>query len=175
MIIDSCDSKTRIETSANHAIPLSARLSEPSMDGSTLVFSCVNNTAFTLSRAACCDFGNLSSLPFLFLVGSCAPQAPGEICSSFVVFNRRLMTFESTQPLIKLGRSNMLINLGVHKSAVAVIVLLLLCQLPAISAFRPSRNVDFAYCWNSTVQYLNTTNYDDKRQYFHGTGRTHTG
>ena len=103
---------------------------------------------------------------FSLLAGRYAPQVRWEICSSFVVFYGRLITFESTQPHIKLGNSNMFIHLGLHKSADAVIVLLLLCQFPAISAFRPRRNVVFDYCWNSTVQYLNTTDYDDKRQYF---------
>lgn len=60
----------------------------------------------------------------------------------------------------------MLTHLGAHISAVAVIVLLFLCQLPVISAFSFRRNVNFEYCWNSTVQSLNTTDYDDKRQYF---------
>lgn len=60
----------------------------------------------------------------------------------------------------------MSIHLNLNKSAVAIIVLLLLCQLPVIAAFRFRRNVNFEYCWNTTVQYLNTTEYDDKRQYF---------
>lgn len=60
----------------------------------------------------------------------------------------------------------MFIHLGVHKFAVAFIILLLFCQLPAVSAFRFRRNVNFEYCWNSTVQFLNTTDYDDERQYF---------
>lgn len=57
-------------------------------------------------------------------------------------------------------------NLVVHISATAITILSLFCQLPVISAFSFRYNVDFEYCWNHTVRYLNTSNYDDKRQYF---------
>lgn len=140
------------------------------MQESTLVFSCeqhlfqaLQGSVFWCSGVLVFRFVKSLEPSFSLLVGSCVPS---EICSSFVVSFGLLIPFESTQSLIKLGKSNMFTHLAVHKSAVAVIVLLLLGQLPVISAFRLRRNVNFAYCWNSTVQYLNTTNYDDKRQYF---------